>query len=131
MSRRALIVVDPQNDFMPGGALAVPGGDEIIPGINRLMLGHTCATDGRKLWDWSVATRDWHPAEHSSFAAQGGQWPAHCIQGTRGAKFHKDLVFASAHENRSIETLAALGDVVRKGMDKAVDSYSAFFDNER
>lgn len=78
----ALIVVDVQRDFCPGGALAVPDGDAVVPGCNRALA----AAD----W-WTVATRDWHPPDHCSFAAQGGPWPAHCVAGTPGAAFHPDL----------------------------------------
>src|SRR5512139_3102216 len=75
----ALIVVDVQRDFCPGGALAVPRGDEVVPVGNRLLA----------LTDWlTVATRDWHPADHCSFKAQGGIWPPHCVAGTDGAAFH-------------------------------------------
>ncbi|MCW9042574.1 MAG: bifunctional nicotinamidase/pyrazinamidase [Pseudopelagicola sp.] len=120
----ALIVIDVQNDFCPGGALAVPQGDEIVPGINTLM----------KAFDHVILTQDWHPAGHSSFASShpekspfdmtempyGPQvlWPDHCIQGSHGAAFHPDL-----------ETdRAAL--IQRKGMNPAIDSYSAFFEND-
>ncbi len=121
----ALIVIDVQNDFCPGGALAVPRGDAIIPAVNRLI-----ATA-----DLVVLTQDWHPQGHGSFAsshagrqpfetitvAYGPQtlWPDHCVQGTAGAAFHPSLD----------ATPAAL--VVRKGMRAAVDSYSAFFENDR
>lgn len=124
-STEALIVVDVQNDFCPGGALAVPGGDEIVPEINRLM-------DEFQL---VVLTQDWHPADHSSFASQhegkspyeivdmpyGGQvlWPDHCVQDSVGAAFHADLAVDKAHH------------VQRKGSDPAIDSYSAFFENDR
>jgi nicotinamidase/pyrazinamidase len=77
----ALIIVDVQNDFCPGGALAVPQGDEVIPPINRLL---------KQRW-LSVATMDWHPREHSSFKAHGGPWPPHCVQGTIGAALHPKL----------------------------------------
>ena len=78
----ALIVVDVQRDFCPGGALAVPRGDEVVPVINRLLA----------LTDWlTVATRDWHPADHCSFRTQGGIWPPHCVAGTDGAAFHPAL----------------------------------------
>jgi nicotinamidase/pyrazinamidase len=80
-ARDALIIVDVQNDFCPGGALAVPQGDEVIPTINRLL---------KQSW-LSVATMDWHPAEHSSFEPHGGPWPPHCIQGTTGAELHPEL----------------------------------------
>ncbi len=75
---RALIVVDVQNDFCPGGALAVPEGDEVVEPINRLAAGS----------GFVVATRDWHPADHGSFAEQGGPWPVHCVAGTPGAELH-------------------------------------------
>jgi nicotinamidase/pyrazinamidase len=80
-TRDALIIVDVQNDFCPGGALAVPQGDEVITTINRLL---------KQRW-LSVATMDWHPAEHSSFEPHGGPWPPHCVQGTTGAELHPDL----------------------------------------
>jgi nicotinamidase/pyrazinamidase len=80
-TRDALIVVDVQNDFCPGGALEVPQGDEVIPTINRLL---------KQSW-LSVATMDWHPAQHSSFEPHGGPWPPHCIQGTTGAELHPEL----------------------------------------
>jgi nicotinamidase/pyrazinamidase len=121
----ALIVIDLQNDFCPGGALAVAGGDEIVPLVNRLAGS----------FDHVILTQDWHPAGHSSFASShagkapfasiqmpyGLQtlWPDHCVQGTRGAEFHKDLRWTKAEL------------VVRKGFRKAVDSYSAFFENDR
>ncbi|MBX3498678.1 MAG: bifunctional nicotinamidase/pyrazinamidase [Alphaproteobacteria bacterium] len=121
----ALIVIDVQNDFCPGGALAVPRGDTIIPAVNRLIA----------MSDLVVLTQDWHPRGHGSFAsshagrqpfesvemAYGAQtlWPDHCVQGTPGAEFHASLE----------ATPAAL--IVRKGMRAAVDSYSAFFENDR
>lgn len=81
----ALIVVDVQNDFCPGGALAVKGGDQVVPVFNRYL----------ELFDRAgapvYATRDWHPANHCSFKTQGGPWPPHCVQGTAGAEFHPDL----------------------------------------
>jgi nicotinamidase/pyrazinamidase len=77
----ALIIVDVQNDFCPGGALAVPQGDEVIPTVNRLL---------KQRW-LSVATMDWHPAEHCSFEPHGGPWPPHCVQGTTGAELHPEL----------------------------------------
>lgn len=121
----ALIVVDIQNDFCPDGALAVTGGDEIISPINALMAEFQTV----------VLTQDWHPAGHSSFASRhagaapfseitmpyGRQtlWPDHCVQGSFGAEFHPALNTAPA----------AL--VIRKGMNPAIDSYSAFFENDR
>jgi nicotinamidase/pyrazinamidase len=79
----ALLIIDVQNDFVPGGALPVPRGDEVIPRINELI------DSGR--FELLVATRDWHPPDHRSFAAQGGPWPPHCVQGTPGAELHPDL----------------------------------------
>ena len=78
---RALIVVDVQNDFCPGGALAVPDGDAVVEGVNRL-----AAESG-----FVVATRDWHPPDHGSFAEQGGPWPVHCVAGTPGAELHPGI----------------------------------------
>jgi len=120
---RALILVDIQNDFCPGGALAVPEGDRVVPVANRLMPAFRLI----------VATQDWHPPDHLSFAANhpgrspgevielGGirqvLWPVHCVQGTRGAEFHPEL-----DSNRIVH-------VVRKGTDPHLDSYSGFFDN--
>jgi nicotinamidase/pyrazinamidase len=81
--REALLVIDFQNDFCPGGALAVPDGDAIAPRVNELL------DSGR--FDLVVATRDWHPPDHASFAEQGGPWPPHCVQGTPGAELHASL----------------------------------------
>jgi nicotinamidase/pyrazinamidase len=124
MSAKALIVIDVQNDFCPGGALAVEGGDEIVPLVNR-MVG---------TFDHVVLTQDWHPARHSSFASShagkapfeavempyGPQtlWPDHCVQGTKGAEFHPGLEWTKAEL------------VIRKGFRPAIDSYSAFFEND-
>lgn len=124
MNDAALLVVDIQNDFCPGGALAVPGGDEVIPLINALIPRFLTV----------VFTQDWHPAGHSSFASQhegrepyeeiempyGNQilWPDHCVQRTPGAEFHPDLDVASAQL------------IIRKGFRKAIDSYSTFFEND-
>jgi nicotinamidase/pyrazinamidase len=121
----ALLVIDVQNDFCPGGALAVAGGDQILPGINALM-GEAAAV---------ILTQDWHPAGHSSFALShpgaapmsvtqmpyGAQvlWPDHCIQGSIGAQFHPDLAVDRADL------------ILRKGHNPAIDSYSAFFENDR
>jgi nicotinamidase/pyrazinamidase len=120
----ALIVIDVQNDFCPGGALAVAGGDEIVAPVNALMAG----------FDAVILTQDWHPAGHSSFAAQhpgkapfdlvdmpyGPQvlWPDHCVQGSEGAAFHPGLDTDRAEL------------IVRKGFRRAIDSYSAFFEND-
>jgi nicotinamidase/pyrazinamidase len=121
---QALIVIDVQNDFCPGGALAVAQGDAIVSGINALMDDV----------DAVVLTQDWHPAGHSSFASShagkaplemiempyGPQvlWPDHCIQGSAGADFHADL-----HQDRA-------DLIIRKGYNPAIDSYSAFFEND-
>ena len=102
----ALIVVDFQNDFTPGGALAVPDGDEIAARVNEL------AADPR--FDLVVATRDWHPPDHGSFAEQGGPWPVHCVQGTEGAELHPTL-------DRS-----RIDVVVDKGQDPGTEGYSGF-----
>ncbi|MBB3772606.1 nicotinamidase/pyrazinamidase [Angulomicrobium tetraedrale] len=123
----ALVVVDPQNDFCPGGALAVAGGDEILPGINRLSAQFPLV----------VVTQDWHPADHTSFASNhagaapfstlampyGPQilWPDHCVQGTAGAEFHPVL-----HDG----ALRRAHLILRKGWHRSVDSYSAFFEND-
>jgi nicotinamidase/pyrazinamidase len=122
---KALIIVDTQNDFLPGGSLAVAGGDQIIPEINRLS----------PLYELVVATQDWHPGNHGSFASQHASakpydmgelagmpqvlWPDHCVQGTFGAELSGYL------NQKHVEA------VFRKGMDPEIDSYSAFFDNGR
>jgi nicotinamidase/pyrazinamidase len=80
---RALLIIDFQNDFCPGGALAVPEGDEIAPRVSELL------SSGE--FDFVVATRDWHPADHHSFEEQGGPWPPHCVQGTPGAELHPSV----------------------------------------
>ncbi len=120
-----LLVIDIQNDFCPGGALAVPRGDEVVPIVNRL---------GR-VFQNVVLTQDWHPPDHLSFAsahpgrkpyelvaaAYGAQvlWPDHCVQDTAGADFHKSLAIPHA------------GLVLRKGIRRSIDSYSAFYENDR
>ena len=120
---RALLLIDLQYDFCPGGALAVAHGDETIPVANRVM----------PKFPTIIATQDWHPHDHGSFAVnhEGKKpydmgelaglpqvmWPAHCVQGTRGAELHTDL-------DRNLIT-----EVFRKGTDPAIDSYSGFFDN--
>jgi len=106
--RPALLVVDVQNDFCPGGALGVPDGDAIIPRVNR-----TVALFERRGLPL-LFTRDWHPLETKHFKGFGGAWPPHCIQGTRGARFHADLGIPKT----------AL--ILSKGMDPEQDSYSAF-----
>ncbi|KUJ78892.1 bifunctional nicotinamidase/pyrazinamidase [Ruegeria profundi] len=120
----ALLVIDVQNDFCPGGALAVSGGDEIVAPINSMMDD----------FDAVILTQDWHPEGHSSFASShngknpfdltempyGPQvlWPDHCVQGTQGAAFHPDL--------------RTDGDlIIRKGFRPTIDSYSAFFENDQ
>src|SRR5436309_1851879 len=100
----ALIIVDVQNDFCPGGALAVPEGDAVVEPINRM------AADAELV----IATRDWHPADHSSFAAQGGPWPEHCVEGTPGAQLHAGL------DRERIDV------VVDKGRDRSTEGYSGF-----
>jgi nicotinamidase/pyrazinamidase len=102
---RALIIVDFQNDFTPGGALAVPHGDEIAERINEL------AADG---FDLVVATRDWHPPDHSSFKQSGGPWPVHCVAGTDGAQLHPAL------DTSHVDV------IVDKGQDRDTDGYSGF-----
>jgi nicotinamidase-related amidase len=104
---RALIIVDFQNDFTPpSGALAVPEGDQIADRLNAL------ARSGD--YDLVVATRDWHPPEHGSFAERGGPWPVHCVQGTEGAELHPALDWT------------AIDVVVDKGQDPATEGYSGF-----
>lgn len=122
---KALIIIDVQYDFLPGGALAVNEGDQIIPVINQL----------QKKFEFIVATQDWHPADHGSFAAnhkgknpgdfiQLGNveqvlWPVHCVQDSRGAEFHRDI------------DQTKWSHIIRKGTNPYVDSYSGFFDNDR
>lgn len=124
MAAEALVVIDVQNDFCPGGALAVTNGDQIIPVVNLLI----------ERFEHVVLTQDWHPAGHSSFAsshpgkgpfetvdmAYGEQtlWPDHCIQGTPGAEFHPALEWTRAE------------NIIRKGFRRDIDSYSAFFEND-
>lgn len=121
----ALIVIDLQNDFCPGGALAVAAGDQIVAGINALAAEFQTV----------ALTQDWHPADHLSFAAShpGAQpysevampygpqtlWPVHCVQGTAGAEFHPAL------DTRPAQL------IIRKGFRRGIDSYSAFFENDR
>ncbi len=121
----ALLIIDVQRDFCPGGALAVPEGDQVVPAVNRLAAR----------FDHVVLTQDWHPAGHASFASQhpghaafdsvtfpyGPQtlWPDHCVQGTAGADFHPDLALLRPQL------------VLRKGFRREIDSYSAFFENDR
>jgi len=107
--KKALVVVDMQNDFCPGGSLAVNEGDKIVPIINSLM----------DKFDIVIATQDWHPADHCSFKENGGIWPKHAVQGTNGADLHKDL------DTKPIKM------ILRKGMNKSMDSYSGFFENDK
>lgn len=125
---KTLVVVDAQYDFMPGGALAVENGDKIVPVINELL----------PKFDLVIFTKDWHPANHKSFASQHDNkntfdmiklngldqvlWPDHCIQDTRGSDIHDDIDFGKIN-----------GDfyIFKKGMDPKVDSYSGFYDNGR
>ena len=123
--KKALLVIDVQNDFCPAGALEVAGGNEIIPYINEEMAKYECV----------VLTQDWHPKGHSSFATShegknplelikmpyGDQvlWPDHCVQGSKGAEFHPDLNIEQANA------------IIRKGSNPRIDSYSAFFENDR
>jgi nicotinamidase/pyrazinamidase len=104
----ALVVVDVQNDFCPGGALAVPDGDAVVPVLNR--YAERFSAQGAAVF----ASRDWHPPRTKHFAAYGGVWPPHCVQGTTGAALHPALV------------LPALTQVVSKGMDPEEDAYSCF-----
>ncbi|WP_312076714.1 bifunctional nicotinamidase/pyrazinamidase [Chryseobacterium sp.] len=122
--KKALVIVDVQNDFCEGGSLAVPGAKEIIPYINLLMEENE--------YDQIVLTQDWHPADHKSFASNNRKkvgesiilngvpqfmWPDHCVQGTHGAEFHPDL---------NIEKVT---HTVQKGTNMLIDSYSGFQDN--
>jgi nicotinamidase/pyrazinamidase len=127
-NQKVLIVVDAQNDFMPGGALAVPNGEEIIPVINSLLPE----------FDLVVFTKDWHPENHKSFASQHPDrkvfdtvslngidqilWPDHCIQNTPGSEIHPDIDFGRIPGNFYI---------FKKGLNSEVDSYSGFYDNDR
>lgn len=122
MKKKVLIIVDMQNDFCPGGALAVKEGDQIVVLINKL----------QSKFDLVVATQDWHPRNHKSFARNNGKkvgevielnglkqilWPDHCVQGTEGAELRKDL------------DTAKIQKIFQKGTDPNIDSYSGFFDN--
>lgn len=121
--RKALLIIDVQNDFLPGGSLAVPDGDSIVPVINNI----------QSCFDLVIATQDWHPSQHKSFAAshpgkhvfdkiilnglEQVLWPIHCVQGTYGAEFASEL------------SLNKVSAVIRKGTNPETDSYSGFFDN--
>ena len=123
--KTALLIIDVQNDFCPAGALEVVGGNEIVPYINEEMVKYDCV----------VLTQDWHPKGHSSFATShegknplelikmpyGDQvlWPDHCVQGSKGAEFHPHLNIEQANA------------IIRKGSNPRIDSYSAFFENDR
>ncbi len=107
-ARDALVIVDVQNDFCPGGALAVNAGDEVVPVMNR--YAERFARAGAPVF----ASRDWHPRQTKHFKEWGGVWPPHCVQGTRGAEFHAGL------------TLPPRTAIVSKGMDPDADAYSAF-----
>ena len=104
----ALLLVDPQNDFFPGGAIGVPAGDSLIPVINTYIKHFS-----RQGWA-ILATRDWHPPNHCSFTEQGGPFPTHCVQGSRGAQFHSELVMPPGMM------------VISKGTDPKKDSRSGF-----
>ena len=119
---KALLLIDVQNDFMPGGALAVPEGNQIVPIINKI----------QHKFDLVLATQDWHPAGHASFASTHNKdlyelidlngidqvmWPDHCVQGTKGADFHAEL------------KLDKIEAIFRKGTNPEIDSYSGFYDN--
>src|SRR5919202_5693269 len=103
---RALMIVDVQNDFCPGGALAVPRGDEVVPAFNRYI--DAFRAHGLPVY----LSRDWHPARTTHFKEDGGLWPPHCVQGTRGAEFHPDL------------RLPAAAVVVFKGMGESEGAHS-------
>lgn len=124
--KKALIVVDVQNDFCEGGALAVPNASDIIPYINLLIEENQ--------YDKIVFTQDWHPQNHKSFASNNGKkvgetitlngipqfmWPDHCVQGSHGAEFHKDL------------NTSKIDHIIKKGQNAEFDSYSAFQDNNQ
>jgi nicotinamidase/pyrazinamidase len=106
--KKALIVVDVQNDFCPGGSLAVAHGDEVVAPLNKLIK------EFLERGEPVFKTRDWHPAKTKHFAAYGGTWPVHCVQGTRGAAFHPNLL-----DDPRITTIS-------KGIDERADGYSGF-----
>jgi nicotinamidase/pyrazinamidase len=106
--KKALIVVDVQNDFCPGGSLAVVNGDKVVAPLNKLM--NEFLDRGEPVFK----TRDWHPAKTKHFKAYGGTWPVHCVQGTRGAEFHPDLL-----DDPRIT-------IISKGTDESADGYSGF-----
>jgi len=104
----ALIIADVQNDFLPGGALGVPRGDEVVPALNR----YAAAFDARGLPIFT--SRDWHPPDHCSFRERGGIWPVHCVAGTKGAEFHPDFQPTPS------------ATVISKATDPKKEAYSAF-----
>jgi nicotinamidase/pyrazinamidase len=106
--KKALIVVDVQNDFCPGGSLAVAHGDEVVAPLNKLI--REFLDRGEPVYK----TRDWHPARTKHFSAYGGVWPVHCVQNTRGAEFHPDLL-----DDPRI-------NIISKGIDESADGYSGF-----
>jgi nicotinamidase/pyrazinamidase len=106
--KKALIVVDVQNDFCPGGSLAVAHGDEVVAPLNRLV------NEFLDRGDPVFKTRDWHSAKTKHFAAYGGVWPDHCVQGSRGAEFHPDLI-----DDPRVT-------IISKGIDESADGYSGF-----
>ncbi len=108
----ALVVIDVQNDFVPGGSLAVPLGDEVVPVLNRYIAAFSAAALP------VVATRDWHPADHCSFTARGGPWPVHCVAGTHGAEFVRGLA------------LPATATLISKDTDRDRNTYSGFADTD-
>jgi nicotinamidase/pyrazinamidase len=107
---RALLIIDFQNDFVPGGALPVPEGDRIAPRVRELLDSGD--------FDLVVATRDWHPADHASFEAQGGPWPPHCVQDSEGAELHPSL------DRSNIDV------VIDAGYERDLDGYSGFEQTE-
>jgi nicotinamidase/pyrazinamidase len=108
----ALVIVDVQNDFCPGGSLAVATGNEVARTMTRAAAAFS--QQGARVY----ATQDWHPAGHSSFLESGGPWPPHCVQGSHGAELHPELNLPDGHE------------IIKKGSDPAVDAYSGFLDSD-
>jgi nicotinamidase/pyrazinamidase len=108
----ALVIVDVQNDFCPGGSLAVATGNEVARTMTRAAAAFS--QQGARVY----ATQDWHPVGHSSFLESGGPWPPHCVQGSHGAELHPELNLPDGHE------------IIKKGSDPAVDAYSGFLDSD-
>ncbi len=108
MKRKALVIIDVQNDFCPAGALAVPEGDKVVPALNKYI--EIFFKEKNPIF----ATRDWHPKKTKHFASAGGVWPDHCVKGTKGAGFHPDLKVPQS------------AVIISKGMDPKSDSYSCF-----